>query len=303
MFTKSNSYKMKSVNTAKNCSIKKLISNKNRNSRNILITSNLTTNLIPRKNSIKKKRINISNGSLLDTVSNIKEIKKLKNNKSIIFRNDLSKIKKSNTLNNANVYLMMNNNLDKTFLKDFKLEEKKENNKENIHRNKNKIPIKKKIVNENKIKINESIRNILKNNQKNISLNVSLKELKENKEQKKLEDSNNKENINLNIKNNNNININHKRKISKEKNNEKIIVNKRNRNKTLIFDLDKSKYFINNISLNSTKNSYIYKYYKNRMNFTFKTLNNNNSNSLIFNGLGKDGLKTNRNVILSYKQK
>ena len=263
----------------------------------------MTTNLIPRKNSIKKKRINISNGSLLDTVSNIKEIKKLKNNKSIIFRNDLSKIKKSNTLNNANVYLMMNNNLDKTFLKDFKLEEKKENNKENIHRNKNKIPIKKKIVNENKIKINESIRNILKNNQKNISLNVSLKELKENKEQKKLEDSNNKENINLNIKNNNNININHKRKISKEKNNEKIIVNKRNRNKTLIFDLDKSKYFINNISLNSTKNSYIYKYYKNRMNFTFKTLNNNNSNSLVFNGLGKDGLKTNRNVILSYKQK
>ena len=303
LLTKSNSYKMKSVNTAKNCSIKKLISNKNRNSRNILITSNLTTNLIPRKNSIKKKRINISNGSLLDTVSNIKEIKKLKNNKSIIFRNDLSKIKKSNTLNNANVYLMMNNNLDKTFLKDFKLEEKKENNKENIHRNKNKIPIKKKIVNENKIKINESIRNILKNNQKNISLNVSLKELKENKEQKKLEDSNNKENINLNIKNNNNININHKRKISKEKNNEKIIVNKRNRNKTLIFDLDKSKYFINNISLNSTKNSYIYKYYKNRMNFTFKTLNNNNSNSLVFNGLGKDGLKTNRNVILSYKQK
>ena len=303
LLTKSNSYKMKSVNTAKNCSIKKLISNKNRNNRNILITSNLTTNLIPRKNSIKKKRINISNGSLLDTVSNIKEIKKLKNNKSIIFRNDLSKIKKSNTLNNANVYLMMNNNLDKTFLKDFKLEEKKENNKENIHRNKNKIPIKKKIVNENKIKINESIRNILKNNQKNISLNVSLKELKENKEQKKLEDSNNKENINLNIKNNNNISINHKRKISKEKNNEKIIVNKRNRNKTLIFDLDKSKYFINNISLNSTKNSYIYKYYKNRMTFTFKTLNNNNSNSLVFNGLGKDGLKTNRNVILSYKQK
>ena len=303
LLTKSNSYKMNSVNTAKNCSIKKLISNKNRNSRNILITSNLTTNLIPRKNSIKKKKINISNGSLLDTVSNIKEIKKLKNNKSIIFRNDLSKIKKSNTLNNANVYLMMNNNLDKTFLKDFKLEEKKENNKENIHRNKNKIPIKKKIVNENKIKINESIRNILKNNQKNISLNVSLKELKENKEQKKLEDSNNKENINLNIKNNNNISINHKRKISKEKNNEKIIVNKRNRNKTLIFDLDKSKYFINNNSLNSTKNSYIYKYYKNRMNFTFKTLNNNNSNSLVFNGLGKDGLKTNRNVILSYKQK
>ena len=40
---------------------------------------------------------------------------------------------------------MMNNNLDKTFLKDFKLEEKKENNKENIHRNKNWTPKKFKI--------------------------------------------------------------------------------------------------------------------------------------------------------------
>ena len=290
---------MKSVNTSKNCSIKNIMSNKNKYSRNILIKSNLTINLIPRKNSIKKRKINISNGNILDAASNIKEIKNLKNNKSIIYRNDLLKIKKSNTLNNPNI-CQLNNDLNKTFLKDFKLEEKKDIIKENIPRNKNKIPIKKKIINENnKIKISESIRNILKYNPKNIS----IKEIKEIKEPKNIEDSNNKENINLNIKNNNNISINHKRKISKEKNNEKIIVNKRNRNKTLIFDLDKSKYFINNISLNSTKNSYIYKYYKNRMNFTFKTLNNNNSNSLVFNGLGKDGLKTNRNVILSYKQK
>ena len=299
LLTKSNSYKMKSVNTSKNCSIKKIISNKNRNSRNILISSNLTTNLIPRKNSIKKRKINISNGSILEVVSNIKEIKKLKNDKSIIFRNDLSKIKKSNTLNNANVSLM-NNKLNKTFLKDFKLEEKKEINKENITKNKNKIPIKKKIINENnKIKINESIKNILKNNQKYIS----HKELKEIKEQKNIEDSNNKENINLNIKHNNN--NNQKIKISKEKNNEKIIVNKRNRNKTLVFDLDKPKYILNNNSLNSTKNSYIYKYYRNKMNFTFKTLNNSgvSNNSVVFNGLGKDGSKTNRNVILSYKQK
>ena len=304
LLTKSNSYKMKSFNTSKNCSIKKILSNKNRNSRNILITSNLTTNLIPRRNSIKKRKINISNGSLLETLSNIKEIKKLKNNKPIIFRNDLSKIKKSNTLNNANVSLMKNNNLDKTFLKDFKLEEKKDINKENIPLNKNKIPIKKKIINRNnKIKISESIRNILKNNQKYIS----LKESKESKEQKNIEDSNNKENINLNIKINNN--YNQRIKIQKgnniENNKEKIIVNKRNRNKTLIFDLDKSKYFLNNNSLNSTKNSYIYKYYRNKMNYTFKTLNNinNSNNSIVFSGLGKDGSKTNRNVILSYKQK
>ena len=41
------------------------------------------------------------------------------------------------------------------------------------------------------------------------------------------------------------------------------------------------------------------------MNFTFKTLNNNNSSNhnIVFNGLGKDGSMTNRNAILSYKQK
>ena len=300
LLTKSNSYKMKSVNTSKNCSIKNIISNKNKYSRNILIKSNLTINLIPRKNSIKKRKINISNGNILDAASNIKEIKNLNNNKSIIYRNDLLKIKKSNTLNNPNI-CQLNNDLDKTFLKDFKLEEKKDIIKENIPRNKNKIPIKKKIINENnKIKISESIRNILKYNPKNIS----IKEIKEKKEPKNIEDSNNKENINLNIKNDNKMN-NKKIKITKDQNTEKILVNKRNRNKTLVFDLDKQKYFLNNNSLNTTKNSYKYKYYRNKMNYTFKTLSNynNSNNSIIFNGFGKDGSKTNRNVILSYNQK
>ena len=301
LLTKSNSYKMKCINTSKNCSINKIIQNKNKNSRNILITSNLTSNLIPKKNSVKRRKINISNGSILDAVNNIKEIKNVNNQKSIIYRNDLSKIKKSSTSYNSNISIM-NNNLNKTFLKDFKLEEKKEIIKENIPRNKNKIPIKKKIITDsNKIKIGESIRNILKYNPKNIS----IKETNENKEQKNKEDLSNKENVNLNIKNNNE-NKNQKIKIKKEQKNEKIFVNKRNKNKTLIFDLDKPKYFLNNNSINSTKNSYIYKYYRNKMNFTFKTLNNNNNSSnhnIVFNGLGKDGSMTNRNAILSYKQK
>ena len=293
LMTKSNSYKMKCLNTSKNNSIKNIL-NRNKNSRNIVISSNLTTNFIPKNNKIKKRIINISNGNISEIVSKIKENKNTKNQKSIIYRNDLSKIKISNTLNNA-IIKGTNNNMNKTFLKEFKNGEKKEdkNNIENTQRNKNKIPIKKTI--NNKIKINESIRNILKYNPKYIS----LKDINEDKKSKNKEDLSNKENININIKYNNK--NNHNIKINKELIKEKISVNKRNRNKTLVFDLEKSKYFFNNnnnSSLNSTKNSYIYKYCKNKMNISFKTLNNY---SVIING--KDGSKTSRNAIISYKQK
>ena len=163
-------------------------------------------------------------------------------------------------------------------------------------KNKNKIPIKKKIINaNNKSKVSESIKNILKFNTKY----VSLKNSNENKEQMIYDNISNKENININSKD-----INKNMKLNNGKNREKILVNKKNKNKTIIFDLDKSKNFFNNNvnnSINSTKNSYIYKYYRNKMmNYTFKTLNNNSSFLNIF---GKDGSMTQRNAIFSYKQK
>ena len=297
LLTKSNSYKMKCFNTSKNNSIKNIIK-RNKNSRNIIISNNLTTNFIPKKNNIKKRKINISNGNISEIVPNRKDNKSSKKHKSIIYRNDVSKIKISNTLKNSTIK-GTNYNMNKTFLKEFKNHDKKEN-KENIHRNKNKIPIKNNITNNNttnnKVKIKESIRNILKYNPKYISLNDMNEDIK----RKNKEDLSNKENININIKYNNNNKNNQNIKSKNEINKEKILVNKRNRNKTLVFDLEKSKYFFNNnnSSLNSTKNSYIYKYCKNKINFSLKALNNN---TVIING--KDGSKTSRNAIISYKQK
>ena len=130
---------------------------------------------------------------------------------------------------------------------------------------------------------------------------ISLKNVNVKNEQKKLDDEeNNKENININI-NLNDIKPNKNLKINSVINKDKIKVNKRNRN--LVFDIEKSKYFLNNNnnSNNSAKNSYIYKYHKNRiMNFTLKTMSNNSS---FLNIYGKDGSMTQRNAILSYKHK
>ena len=299
LLTKSNSYKIKSVNTAKEESVKKNNNNKNNKSKHIIITSNLASNYIPKVNINKKRKINLSNGNIMDGLINSKEVKHQKN-KSIIYRNGLSKMKINNTTNNISIN-KSNNNINKTFMKDFKQNEIKAYNqykekKDNLAKNKNKIPIKKKIINaNNKSKVSESIKNILKYNPKY----VALKNNNENKEHIIFDNINDKENINLNSKD-----INKNMKVNNEKNNEKILVNKRNKNKTIIFDLDKSKCFFNNNinnSINSTKNSYIYKYYRNKMmNHTFKTLNNNSS---FLNTFGKDGSMTQRNGIFSYKQK
>ena len=299
LLTKSNSYKIKSINTAKEESVKKNNNNKNNKSKHIIITSNLASNYIPKVNINKKRKINLSNGNMMDALINSKEVKHQKN-KSIIYRNGLSKMKINNTTNNISLN-KSNNNLNKTFLKDFKQHEIKAYNqikekKDNLAKNKNKIPIKKKIINvNNKSKVSETIKNILKNNPKY----VSLKNSNENKEHIIFDNIIDKENINLNSKD-----IKKNVKINNGKNKEKILVNKRNKNKTIIFDLDKSKcLFNNNInnSINSTKNSYIYKYYRNKMmNYTFKTLNNNSS---FLNTFGKDGSMTQRNGIFSYKQK
>ena len=299
LLTKSNSYKIKSINTAKEESVKKNNNNKNNKSKHIIITSNLASNYIPKVNINKKRKINLSNGNMMDALINSKEVKHQKN-KSIIYRNGLSKMKINNTTNNISLN-KSNNNLNKTFLKDFKQHEIKAYNqikekKDNLAKNKNKIPIQKKIINvNNKSKVSETIKNILKNNPKY----VSLKNSNENKEHIIFDNIIDKENINLNSKD-----IKKNVKINNGKNKEKILVNKRNKNKTIIFDLDKSKcLFNNNInnSINSTKNSYIYKYYRNKMmNYTFKTLNNNSS---FLNTFGKDGSMTQRNGIFSYKQK
>ena len=295
LLTKSNSYKIKSINTSKNCSTQKIWHN-NKNSRNILITSNLTTNYIPKNNKNKRRKINISNGNITESFLNSKDIKH--EHKTIIYRNDLSKIKNSSTMNNLSMN-KSNSILNKSLLKESKPLGIKAYNqyKYNCNKNKNKIPIKKKTINDNRTKINETIKNILKYNTKI----YSFKNKNEKNVQNTKDNLSNKENINSNLKD---IKNDKNKKINNGNKNGKILVNKRNKNKSLVFNLEKTKLFYNNndnISLNSTKNSYIYKYYRNKLtNFTFKTLNNNSS---FMNNFGKDGSSTQRNVIFSYKQK
>ena len=57
----------------------------------------------------------------MDGLINSKEVKHQKN-KSIIYRNDLSKMKINNTTNNISIN-KSNNNINKTFMKDFKQNE------------------------------------------------------------------------------------------------------------------------------------------------------------------------------------
>ena len=203
---------------------------------------------------------------------------------------------------------IFNNNPNKTFLKDNnkirKNSSMRENNediiKERHYKNKKKI-----LINNSKININDSLKDIIKNN----SNYISLKELNLNN-QKNLIKSNNinlnnnnneincdKENINENLINNeikkkqNNNNIIYSK-------NERILVNKR-ANKRIGIDIEKTRYIFNN---NSSKNPF--KNTKLKSNINFSTLNNSSfKNSKLLKGNEKDNYISYRNVIMSYKQK
>ena len=247
LLSKSNSYKMKNINISRIESIKKNNNDyKNRNKKKILINSNLTSNFMSTKNIKKKQIINLSNGNIKCSSLLPKEGKIVFNPKSIIYRNNLIKNKISNTMNNINSTRTLNQ-LNKTFLKDFKSYEIKpiqnKNNEKvenNIHKKIKNIPLNKNVYsnNSNKIKINDSIKSLLKCNPKY-------------KKHNKCNDEN-KENINLNICENpaiNNKKIINNNKIIKTASNdigiikkERICVNKRNKNKNklLVFDISLS---------------------------------------------------------------
>ena len=292
LLTKSNSYKMKSTNVSK----KQSINFKNRNKRNILINSNLTSNFMSSKNVKRRQKINLSNGNIKSPTLLPKEGKIIFNPKPIIYRNDLIKNKISNTINNINsTNSTKNNNLNKTFFNDLKSYKIKYiQNNENIPKNIKYIPLDNKKDNNKKIKINDTVKAMIKFNPKIKNLYESRNII-------------DKENININL-NENLVNVkkntNNKYQMIKtndDYNKERICVNKKNKNKLISFDREKQKTLINsNNSIISTKNSYIYKYYKNKMNYTFKTLN---SNGNALNSFGKEGAMTHRNANISFKLK
>ena len=94
LLSKSNSYKMKCINTAKNSSVKKINYQKKNNSRNILISNNLTSNCIPNKNIKLKIQLNLNQ---------IKKMKLSRKNKSLYNHQSLKR-PISNTHKNMNLF-------------------------------------------------------------------------------------------------------------------------------------------------------------------------------------------------------
>ena len=316
LLSNANSYNSKNTSKSKNKSTKK-ISNQNQTSKNNAtnINHNLTNNLIP--SQISHKNISQKKKSYKGITHN----KQLNNDNqnNLLYNNGKHQNKsKSRMYGNDNIVLknkismtsnyIFNNNPNKTFLKDNNKIRKnasmRENNediiKERHYKNKKKI-----LINNSKININDSLKDIIKNN----SNYISLKELNLNN-QKNLIKSNNinlnnnnneincdKENINENLINNeikkkqNNNNIIYSK-------NERILVNKR-ANKRIGIDIEKTRYIFNN---NSSKNPF--KNTKLKSNINFSTLNNSSfKNSKLLKGNEKDNYISYRNVIMSYKQK
>ena len=237
------------------------------------------------------------------------------------------KYKNDNVVPKSKISMTSNNNcnnsinINKTFLKDFKIKEVSKNSSKRSNRNlltgdKNYESKKKILINNKKIDINDSLRNLMRCNSKYLSLkelNLSKFKPQQPQSQKLLKPNNNnsnnidKENINENIINNNNI---IKKQIIKTNNNnetkkERIFVNKRAKNKKIVFDIDKTKNAFNNNSININKNPFSLKNEKNRVNYC--TMNNSSFKSYnnVIKGKDKDNNygNANQNIVLSYKQK
>ncbi len=337
LLSKSNSYKAKNSGDSKNKSSNKIIYNQNKKNHN----SNLPSNLIPsqiKKNIVEKKKYykglthfrditNTNNNEIQSPIMYIngKNINKSKSrmygNETIILKNKISMTSNynSNTNNLKNINKQNNickNNSNKTFLNEYKIRKNSSlkskedlliNEKNNNHCSKKKI-----FINNSKININDSIKNLIKYNSKY----KSLKEIDLNNQQNIIKPNNannpnnnlnidknsfDKENINSNLINNfikrKMININDDKK-------ERILVNKRNNNKTIGNDTEKNKYILNNYSINNSKNAIKNKIMKSKTNFS--TLNNSsfkNSKLIKEKTNEKDNYLSYRNIVMSYKQK
>ena len=310
LLSKSNSYRIKNNSKPKNKSVKKNIYNKNKNShKSHRIAGKSKSKLIPiqlnnKNNNQKKQNNEVShNKNLID--ENINSIllineKYLNKSKSRMYGNDNLIIK--NKINTTSNYISNNNsknisNINKTFLK--------ENNmqiNENILISENNNSKKKILINNNRLNINDSIRNIIRYNSKYLSLKEIILNNPHIIKSKFNEIKNNydKENISENIVNNNkNLQFNKKYEDGKK---DRILVNKRAKNKSIILDMEKTKYIFNINSINSGKNPFKNKILKSKTNFS--TLNNSsykNNNNL--KGKEKDNYLSYRNIVLSYKQK
>ena len=323
LLSKSNSYREKNISNSKNKSIKKIVYHPNLKNNNNNIKCNLESNLassqIKNKNIVKKKiyysgfahnkdLYNDENNGLLYNINGNKINKsksRMYGNENIVIKNKINMTSNYNSNNNRT-----NNNINKTFLNEIKMRKNSSMKKNEdillVEKNKNKSK-KKILINNTRLNINDSIRNIIKYNSKNLS----FKELNLNNQEKMNKSNNlnynnenkylmNKENINENLINNN-IKMQHMIKNNNNEKKERIIVNKKANNNKII-DIEKVKYILNYNSINTSKNSFKNKILKSKTNYS--TLNNSSyNNNKIAKSKEKDNHLESRNMVLPYKQK
>ena len=323
LLSKSNSYREKNISNSKNKSIKKIVYHPNLKNNNNNIKCNLESNLassqIKNKNIVKKKiyysgfahnkdLYNDENNGLLYNINGNKINKsksRMYGNENIVIKNKINITSNYNSNNNRT-----NNNINKTFLNEIKMRKNSSMKKNEdillVEKNKNKSK-KKILINNTRLNINDSIRNIIKYNSKNLS----FKELNLNNQEKMIKSNDlnynnenkyliNKENINENLINNN-IKMQHMIKNNNNEKKERIIVNKKANNNKII-DIEKVKYILNYNSINTSKNSFKNKILKSKTNYS--TLNNSSyNNNKIVKSKEKDNHLESRNMVLPYKQK
>ena len=321
LLSKSNSYREKNISNSKNKSIKKIVYHPNlKNNNNIKcnLESNLASSQIKNKNTVKKKiyysgfahnkdLYNDENNGLLYNINGNKINKsksRMYGNENIVIKNKINITSNYNSNNNRT-----NNYINKTFLNEIKMRKNSSMKKNEdillVEKNKNKSK-KKILINNTRLNINDSIRNIIKYNSKNLS----FKELNLNNQEKMIKSNDlnynnenkyliNKENINENLINNN-IKMQHMIKNNNNEKKERIIVNKKANNNKII-DIEKVKYILNYNSINTSKNSFKNKILKSKTNYS--TLNNSSCNNKIVKSKEKDNHLESRNMVLPYKQK
>jgi hypothetical protein len=330
LLSKSNSYRIKNSSRSKNKSIKKIIYNKKSNHISYNLTNNLISSNLNHKNLFENKNLN---NELLDKINKVnknlnnemqesllytREGKYIRKNKSRMHSNDnITKNKINTTSNNSNVnnnnsinVNKTNGSINKTFFKELKIKEVK---KELSQRSNENLLMARRIINDNnnqgkkifinnkKLNINESIRNLIRYNSKYLL----FKDLNTDKTKNVI---NSKDNININKENmdinslSNNFKNNSKKRlvIKNDGKKQRIFVNKRTKNKFVVSEAEKTKYIFNSNSINAIKNLFNKRIVKSKANFN--TLNNNSLKNINLKKGKKDEQFIYKNIVLSYKQ-
>jgi hypothetical protein len=330
LLSKSNSYRIKNSSRSKNKSIKKIIYNKKSNHISYNLTNNLISSNLNHKNLFENKNLN---NELLDKINKVnknlnnemqesllytREGKYIRKNKSRMHSNDnITKNKINTTSNNSNVNNnnsinanKTNGSINKTFFKELKIKEVK---KELSQRSNENLLMARRIINDNnnqgkkifinnkKLNINESIRNLIRYNSKYLL----FKDLNTDKTKNVI---NSKDNININKENmdinslSNNIKNNSKKRlvIKNDGKKQRIFVNKRTKNKFVVSEAEKTKYIFNSNSINAIKNLFNKRIVKSKANFN--TLNNNSLKNINLKKGKKDCPFIYKNIVLSYNQ-